>query len=99
YEADKIGAQIAGDPQALATALDKLHRGAGRIDNEAAERNPSTAHMFIVNPLHARSVDSLFSTHPNVKNRIARLLAMASGTPVAVGAAGAKAAGRRGPWG
>jgi heat shock protein HtpX len=95
YEADRVGAQIAGDPEALASALDKLHRGASRIDNMAAEQNPATAHLFIVNPLHARSMDNLFSTHPNVQNRIARLMAMARGEPVAVPVAKR----RRGPWG
>lgn len=77
YEADRIGAEICGRPLWLASALEKLQNGAQRIDNVAAERNPATAHLFIVNPLHARSVDSLFSTHPNMDERIRRLRAMA----------------------
>jgi heat shock protein HtpX len=70
----------------LASALGKLERGAQQIDNPEAENNPATAHMFIVNPLHARSIDGLFTTHPNMQNRIAKLREMA-GAPVA------------GPWG
>ena len=89
YEADRIGAEICGRPLWLASALQKLEAGARRIDNIPAENNPATAHMFIVNPLHAHSVDSLFSTHPNTANRVARLREMA-GQPA--GAAG-------GPWG
>lgn len=77
YEADRIGAEISGHPLWLADALETLETASRRIDNVAAERNPATAHMFIVNPLHAHRVDSLFSTHPNIANRIARLRAMA----------------------
>ncbi|MAN62968.1 MAG: protease HtpX, partial [Parvibaculum sp.] len=50
-------------------------------DNEAAERNPATAHMFIINPLHAHKRDSLFSTHPATTNRVAKLKAMAGMSP------------------
>ena len=89
YEADKIGAEICGNPLWLASALSKLEQGAQRIDNHQAENNPATAHMFIVNPLHARSVDNLFSTHPKTANRIQKLEQLA-GRPVP---------GRqRGPW-
>src|SRR5690606_8941731 len=77
YEADRIGAEIAGDPLALASALDKLQNGATRIENAAAEHNPATAHLFIVNPLHGRGMDNLFSTHPNMNNRISRLRELA----------------------
>ena len=49
------------------------------IDNEVAEANPASAHLFIVNPLHGRTGDSLFATHPQIANRIERLLAMESG--------------------
>lgn len=73
YSADKTGAEICGDPQALAGALQKLEQSASRIDNHVAEANPATAHMFIVNPLHAHRIDNLFSTHPNTQNRIAAL--------------------------
>lgn len=77
YEADRLGAEISGQPLWLAAALNKLEQGAQRIDNAKAEDNPATAHMFIVNPLHARSMDGLFSTHPKMANRIARLSALA----------------------
>ncbi len=73
YEADKIGAEISGNPLALASALAKLQRSATTTDNIRAEENPATAHMFIVNPLKGSSIDSLFSTHPNMENRIAKL--------------------------
>jgi heat shock protein HtpX len=78
YEADRIGAEICGQPLWLAAALEKIQTAAGRIDNVAAERNPATAHMFIINPLHAKAMDSLFSTHPNTANRVARLRRMAA---------------------
>jgi heat shock protein HtpX len=77
YSADRLGAEIAGDPLALADALRKLDHSARRIDNQVAEDNPATAHMFIVNPLHTRKVDGLFSTHPNTQNRIDALEKMA----------------------
>ena len=77
YEADRGGAEICGNPHWLADALEKLHRGSERIENPAAERNPATAHMFIVNPLHAHARDRMFSTHPSMANRVARLRAMA----------------------
>jgi heat shock protein HtpX len=86
YAADREGSEICGHPLWLASALDKLERGAQQIDNPEAENNPATAHMFIVNPLHARSIDGLFSTHPNMQTRIAKLREMA-GAPAA------------GPWG
>lgn len=73
YSADRTGAEICGDPLALAGALQKLEQSASRIDNHIAEANPATAHMFIINPLHAHRVDNLFSTHPNTQNRIAAL--------------------------
>lgn len=76
YSADKTGAEICGDPLALAGALQKLEQSAGRIDNHIAEANPATAHMFIINPLHAHRIDNLFSTHPNTQNRIAVLKSM-----------------------
>jgi len=82
YEADRIGAEICGHPMWLASALNKMHQGASLIDNHAAENNPATAHMFIVNPLHGRKTDNLFSTHPNMENRIAALKKMAQAQPV-----------------
>ncbi len=80
YEADRIGAAICGQPLWLASALGKLHNAAQRIPNEAAEARPATAHLFIVNPLFGGSIDNLFSTHPNVANRVARLEEMAQET-------------------
>jgi len=82
YEADRIGAEICGQPMWLASALNKLDKGASLIDNHRAENNPATAHMFIVNPLHTRKTDNLFSTHPNMENRISKLKKMADATPV-----------------
>lgn len=79
YSADKTGAEICGDPLALAGALQKLEQSARRIDNHIAEANPATAHMFIVNPLHMHRVDNLFSTHPNTTNRIEALQRLAGG--------------------
>jgi len=76
YAADKAGAEICGEPLWLATALEKIAMGAARIDNHAAERNPATAHMFIINPLHAHKRDNLFATHPATENRVAALRAM-----------------------
>jgi heat shock protein HtpX len=73
YSADKLGAQICGRPDWLASALRKIAIAAGRIPNVDAERNPSTAHMFIINPLGQHARDSLFSTHPNTENRIRAL--------------------------
>ncbi|MFG6590360.1 zinc metalloprotease HtpX [Sulfitobacter sp. 1A12157] len=78
YAADKAGAEICGQPLWLASALEKIAMGAARIDNHAAERNPATAHMFIINPLHAHKHDNLFATHPATENRIAALRAMTS---------------------
>jgi heat shock protein HtpX len=77
YAADRMGAEICGHPLWLASALEKMERAAKSIDNDVAEANPATAHMFIINPLHARKIDSLFSTHPNTANRIAKLREMA----------------------
>ena len=77
FEADRIGAEICGRPLWLASALEKLDAGAQRIDNPVAEANPATAHLFIVNPLHMRSIDSLFSTHPKMGERVRRLRQMA----------------------
>jgi heat shock protein HtpX len=77
YEADRIGAEIAGDPGSLARALQKIEGFArGRV-NVDAERNPATAHLFIINPLAGKGADNLFSTHPATGNRVAKLLAMA----------------------
>ena len=81
YSADRRGAEISGRPLALASALDKIARTAERIHNPDAERNPATAHLFIINPLSGERMDNLFSTHPDTQNRIAALQAMAAETP------------------
>ncbi|AGT07591.1 zinc metalloprotease HtpX [Paracoccus aminophilus] len=77
YEADRGAAEITGRPLALASALAKIANAAGRTVNVPAERNPASAPMFIINPLHALRADRLFSTHPATEDRIARLQAMA----------------------
>ncbi|MGE5472180.1 MAG: zinc metalloprotease HtpX [Bacteroidota bacterium] len=77
FEADRGGAEISGDPQALADALGKIERYAeGRIPLGAAEAHPETAQMMILNPLAGGGLQSLFSTHPPTAERIARLRAM-----------------------
>ena len=73
YHADEGGARLAGNPRYLARALAKLDSGAKRIPMQV---NPSTAHMFIVNPLRGKGIQSLFSTHPPIEVRIRRLEAM-----------------------
>jgi heat shock protein HtpX len=78
YGADESGAQIVGDPLALADALRKLHMGAERIPLHASTATATaTAHLFIVNPLTGRGFANLFSTHPPMEERIARLERMA----------------------
>ena len=76
YLADEGGAQIAGNPLSLASALRKLHQKAEQIPMHA---NPATAHMFIVSPLSGRGLMNMFSTHPPMEERIARLEAMVYG--------------------
>ena len=73
YEADRMGAEICGNPVWLASALAKIAGEVPHIPNQAAEANPAMAHMFIYNPLTGHGIDNLFSTHPNVANRIAAL--------------------------
>ncbi len=79
FEADRGGAEISGDPQALASALQKIHQAAQGIPLAPAERHPETAQMMIVNPLSAGGLRGLFSTHPPMEERVQRLLAMAPG--------------------
>jgi len=79
YEADRAGAELSGQPRALASALHKISHGAAEIPNPRAEQNPASAHLFIINPLHGSGADNLFSTHPSTENRIARLLEMEGG--------------------
>jgi len=78
YMADEGGAKVSGDPLALASALRKLEMGAQNIPLQVSNATAnSTAHMFIVNPLSAGGFAKLFSTHPPMEERIARLEAMA----------------------
>ncbi|MFO1129671.1 MAG: zinc metalloprotease HtpX [Rhodospirillales bacterium] len=87
YAADRLGAEVSGHPLWLASALGKLESAAKRVENVGAEQNPATAHLFIVNPLHGRSMDNLFTTHPSTENRIRALRDMAARS------------GQGGPWG
>ncbi|WP_300295548.1 zinc metalloprotease HtpX [Ferrovibrio sp.] len=114
YAADRMGAEIAGDPTGLASALQRISGAAERIPNEQAERSPATAHMFIINPLHGRGMDNLFSTHPSTENRVAALMQLAasvrggagyrpSPSPAPSYSGGGSSVprsgrGRRGPW-
>jgi heat shock protein HtpX len=95
YVADRTGAEICGNPLWLSSALAKISRAAGRIENEAAEANPSTAHLFIINPLSGARMDSLFSTHPAPANRIEALERLAAEW----GQSAQPATASRGPWG
>lgn len=108
YEADRIGAGIGGDPAALARALEKIEAFArGGYENVQAERNPATAHMFIINPLAGRGADNLFSTHPATRNRVEALLRLGVGqggrraaVPISEPAVRPSGIGRKvGPWG
>jgi heat shock protein HtpX len=104
YEADRIGAEIGGDPEALARALQKIEAYARQRVNMDAERNPAMAHLFIINPLAGRGSDNLFSTHPNTQNRIAQLMQLAGrfggATPTPQPSTNSVPWGRRrGPWG
>ena len=76
FQADRGGAEISGDPAALAAALRKIHDYAHRIPLATAERHPETAQMMIINPLSANGIKGLFSTHPETEERITRLMAM-----------------------
>ena len=102
YAADRMGAEICGQPLWLASALRKISSAAHRVENDDAERNPATAHMFIINPLSGHGMDSLFSTHPNTDNRIAALAAMAdergAAGPSPQGFASEPGDNRSGPW-
>lgn len=95
YAADKAGGEICGNPIWLASALGKISGQAQAIPNWQAERNPATAHMFIINPLSGARADRLFSTHPNAENRIAALLEQAN----AMGIGAPRAVGGFSPWG
>jgi heat shock protein HtpX len=76
FGADRGGAEISGDPQALASALEKIERYAQGLPLAPAEQHPATAQMMIINPLSAGGIAGLFSTHPATRERVARLLAL-----------------------
>jgi heat shock protein HtpX len=76
YVADQTGAQISHNPLGLASALRKISLASKKVGINA---NPATAHMFIINPLSGRNFGAMFSTHPPVEERIARLQAIAGG--------------------
>ena len=78
YSADRLGAEIAGGPNGLSSALVKISNAAHQVENFTAERNPATAHLFIINPLSGARMDNLFSTHPATENRIAALQELAA---------------------
>jgi heat shock protein HtpX len=104
YAADALGARISGRPDALAAALAKISSAAQQIENPDAERNPATAHLFIVNPLTGHGMDSLFSTHPSTENRIAALQRIAremgqSGFGARPASARAPRGATASPWG
>jgi heat shock protein HtpX len=109
YSADAEGARIAGNPQWLASALQKIERTARGELNLYAERNPATAHMFIINPLNGKGADNLFSTHPATQNRVRALMQMSGDGHTLSNAPAARAAqsgtavpvtrpAKRGPW-
>lgn len=102
YGADRGGAEISGNPLALASALAKISGMAHRIENTTAEANPATAHMFIINPLSGARMDNLFSTHPDTANRIEALRTIAQEIGGAQDTDGYRTdvpQGRTGPWG
>lgn len=76
FEADRGGAEIGGDPRALADALAKIERFAQGLPLSTAEAHPETAQMMIINPLSGSGLSGLFRTHPATEERIARLMAM-----------------------
>jgi len=81
FEADRGGAQISGDPAALAQALEKIHHYGQGLPFATAEAHPATAQMMIINPLTAGGMAQLFSTHPPLAERVARLREMARAAP------------------
>ena len=89
YSADRLGAEICGQPMWLARALQRIEQLARGIVNPGAERNPASAHLFIINPLRMGGIDSLFRTHPPTADRVRRLQELA----------GAGGSTGRGPWG
>lgn len=99
YSADRLGAEICGRPEWLASALNRIAGDAHRIPNMTAEANPATAHLFIINPLSGQRMDNLFSTHPATENRVAALMQMAGGSGTVGRPARPSGPAPRGPWG
>jgi heat shock protein HtpX len=102
YDADRMGAEISGQPLSLASALAKIAGGVARVPNMDAERHPATAPLFIINPLSGQGMDNLFSTHPATENRIAALSALAQemgATTQATPQPGFVAQSSSSPWG
>lgn len=98
YAADRLGAEIVGNPLWLASGLQRLEQGVHAIQNARAEYNPATAPLFIINPLSGARMDNLFSTHPNTQNRVAALVEQAHAMGIREGGASQNAAAG-GPWG
>ncbi|GGK40560.1 zinc metalloprotease HtpX [Salinarimonas ramus] len=106
YDADRMGAEICGNPLWLASALRKIAGGVARAVNPDAENHPASAPLFIVNPLKGGAIDGLFSTHPATENRVAALVAMARESGIGgdmgdggLGAASPPPERASGPWG
>jgi heat shock protein HtpX len=103
YSADRLGGQIVGRPDWLASALSRLEQAAHAVPNDVAERNPATAHLFIVNPLSGARMDNLFATHPATENRIAALMELSREMGHGGGVSSRRSAptqpAPRGPWG
>ena len=99
YQADRLGAEICGQPMWLASALQKIEHYAHRIMNPTAEASPTSAHMFIINPLSGRGVDNLFSTHPNTANRIAEQQKLAAQWGGPANVAHVEGRSMQGAWG
>ena len=81
FAADKMGAEICGHPEWLASALELIDRQAKGMSNPLAQENPAAAHLFIINPLRSGGISSLFRTHPSTSERVRRLIAMDKGRP------------------
>jgi heat shock protein HtpX len=101
YAADNFGGRVSGRPDALASALIKISHMAEAVPNDTAEAHPTTAPLFIINPLSGRGMDNLFSTHPSTENRVAALERLAR--EMGVGGFGVErpraSSTGSGPWG
>src|SRR5262249_12563351 len=100
YAADNLGARICGNPMWLASALSRIENAAHQVPNYEAERNPATAHMFILNPRTGQGMANLFATHPSTENRIAALQQLAAEMGAQASAPlGGRTSPSHGPWG